>query len=130
MKLEVIHPNKPYVFCAATVVKSLGPYYFLIATDKTDNIPSVTMCCHSESSNIFPPGWSYKNGIEFTVPSGKFTVLGIFIEIPPSNTLKLFRSIGVVLLLTHLPSGNGHEILHYIQHIRHLVSTVHHCYLF
>ena len=71
MKLEVIHPKKPYVICAATVVKSLGPYYFLVATDKLDSTPVVTMCCHSDSSNIFPVGWSHKNGIEFTVPSGK-----------------------------------------------------------
>ena len=72
MKLEVIHPTKPYLFCAATVVKSLGPYYFLVATDATDNVPSVTMCCHSDSSNIFPAGWSFKNGIELTLPSGRY----------------------------------------------------------
>ena len=70
--MEVIHPKKPYMFCAGTVVKSLGPYYFLVATDKLiDNTPITTMCCHSDSSNIFPAGWSHKNGIEFTVPSGK-----------------------------------------------------------
>lgn len=74
MKLEVIHPTKPYVFCAASVVKSLGPYYFMVATDKCESVPSATMCCHGDSSNIFPAGWSCKNGIEFTVPSGWYTV--------------------------------------------------------
>ena len=78
MKLEVIHPTKPNVLCAATVVKSLGPYYFLVATDVVDNLPSVTMCCHSDSSNIFPAGWSYKNSIEFTVPSGRYIYITYF----------------------------------------------------
>ena len=86
MKLEVIHPTKPCVFCAATVVKSLGPYYFLLATDKVDNIPSVTMCCHSDSSNIFPAGWSYKNGIEFTVPCGRYIHVAAWSYQSPSQT--------------------------------------------
>lgn len=71
MKLEVIHPSKPSVICPATVIKSLGPYYFLVSTDFIQELPSVTFCCHSDSNGIFPAGWSYKNGIDLTVPSSR-----------------------------------------------------------
>lgn len=71
MKLEVIHPSKPSIICPATVLKSLGPYYFIVSTDYIQELPTVTFCCHSDSIGIFPPGWSYKNGIDLAVPSSK-----------------------------------------------------------
>ena len=71
MKLEVIHPSKPSVFCPATVVKSLGPYYFVVAKDYIKELPGVTFCCHCDSGGIFPPGWCAKNGVELTIPTSK-----------------------------------------------------------
>ena len=72
MKLEVIHPLRPYTLCAATVTKSLGPYYFAVTTDFIPDIPTFTFCCHSDSPGIFPPAWSLRNGVEFTFPASMF----------------------------------------------------------
>ncbi|XP_048575342.1 uncharacterized protein LOC116616629 isoform X2 [Nematostella vectensis] len=69
MKLEVVHPLKPSIICPATVTKSLGPYYFAITPDYQHDLPTTTMCCHSDSPGIFPVGWCYRNGIGLTFPS-------------------------------------------------------------
>ena len=68
MKFESFDPLNPSHTVVVTVIKVLKFNYFVLGIDSL----ATYFCCHANSRNIFPVGWSKRHGISLIPPRGEW----------------------------------------------------------